>query len=162
MKTCRRFSAVAMLLFLPALYASPADASLEVCNEAERKIWIAVAYMARDGWTSEGWWGVDSGECDRVLMGDSEGKYYYVYAEREDHLRLRGKHTFCVHRPDQFTIKGVEDCITRGHEEERFVEIDTSSEVHWTGRMIVFVNKKGKLAVKIKKTRGTADRPRPS
>lgn len=156
MNTCYRHSAIAMLLGLLSLYAFPADAFLEVCNQAEGKIWIAVAYRAQDGWTSEGWWGVDSGKCDRVLTGDSEGRYYYVYAEREDHLSLKGKHIFCVHRPGQFTIKGAEDCVKRSHEEEHFVEIDTSSEVHWIGRVIVFVNKKGKLAVKIKKMRGAA------
>ncbi len=161
MKTCYRFPAVAMLLLLLALGASPAGASLEVCNQAERKIWVAVAYRAPGGgWTSQGWWGIDADRCDVVLTGDSEGKYYYLHAEREDHLRLKGKHVFCVHRPDQFTITGAENCVNRGHEEEHFVEIDSSGEVHWIGRATVFVNKQGKLAVRITKMRGTARRKR--
>lgn len=156
MKTCYRFAVIAMLPFVLSLAAAPADAALEVCNKAGRKVWIAVAYSTQHGWTSEGWWGIDPDQCDNVLPGDSEGKYYYVHAEREDHLRLKGKHTFCVHRPDQFTITGAENCITRGHEEEHFVEIDTSSDPHWAGRMTVFVDKQGKLAAKIRKLRSSA------
>jgi len=150
MKLPRHTSVVAILLFLLSLHGSPANASLEVCNEAGGKVWIAIAYVDQEGhWTSEGWWRADPDQCVPAFLGDPEGKFYYIHIEREgDQLSTVGNHVFCVHRPDKFKIRGIGDCRKRGYDEERFVEIATAGKPHWTGRVVVYVSKKGRLAIR--------------
>jgi len=77
----------AVILASSALAPSPAFASFRVCNDSGEKISVALAYFGSDadGWTSEGWWNLDDGECATPIGGDLDNRYYYLYANGEKH-----------------------------------------------------------------------------
>ena len=71
-----------ILLFVAAIAPHTADARLEVCNQTDLVLMIAVGYDTEEGRTaSEGWWRVYPGYCEvPVDVSMLEGSYY-LHAE---------------------------------------------------------------------------------
>lgn len=111
------------------VWASPAAADLRVCNGTDSSVGVAVGYQEDDELVSEGWWNLSPqgtpSDCATVIMGPLQSRAYYVYAID---YTLGGEwagDVFMCTRDQEFTIRGVEDCVARGYDRAGFVEIDT-------------------------------------
>ena len=116
----------AVILASSALLPSPAFASFRVCNDSGEKISVALAYFGSDadGWTSEGWWNLDDGECATPIGGDLDNRYYYLYANGEKH-KWTGDYTNCVDPDNSFTLKHADsDC---NYAKRSFFKVDTGT-----------------------------------
>lgn len=123
-------------LFFLVWFCGPALADLIVCNRTEARIGVAIGYrdqesQAADPWVTEGWWNLAADSCKPLLKGPLNARYYYVYgfnylsgAEWTDRFEM------CT-QPESFTIRGRENCISRGYEARGFMEVDTKDETRW-------------------------------
>lgn len=124
---------VALLPLSSALVGiGPAHADLQVCNQTDSQVGIAVGYKGQNGWITEGWWNLTPKGCEVLLSGPLVARYYYIYGVDYD---LGGEWTgtaFMCTRDQEFTIAGTENCVAQGNELTGFLEIDTGSERQWT------------------------------
>lgn len=128
------FAALAGFTGLTAL-ASPASASLDVCNESASRVGIALGYYKADTWVSEGWWHLESGQCAPVIESDLNARFYYLFAiDFDAGGGWSGYSTLCV-APGEFTIPGRTDCEARGHHTAGFMEVDTHNSPNWIVRL---------------------------
>ncbi len=100
------------------------DGGLEICNRTDDTQSISIGYEGPDGWTSEGWWNIDPGDCATPVTGDLQNRYYYFRAEVNGGPFEGEGYFFCTD-PSEYTIVGDEDCGARGYDSESFSEIDT-------------------------------------
>lgn len=112
--------------------AAPARADLRLCNKTTGNIGVAVGYKANDSWVTEGWWNVEANNCEVVVKGPLNSRYYYVYAVDYDNGGEWGGQAFMCTQEKEFTISGIEDCVTRGFERTGFFEVDTGEQRNWT------------------------------
>jgi uncharacterized membrane protein len=129
-----RLSARAVAPAFAALLASagPASADLRLCNMTQSRVGVALGYRDAQGWQSEGWWNLKPNECETMLKGDLAARFYYIFAQDYDRGGEWGGKTFMCIRDKEFTIRGIEDCLARGHERSGFFEIDTGEQKSWT------------------------------
>jgi uncharacterized membrane protein len=123
-------AAVAALALL--LVASPARADLRMCNQTSSKVGIALGYRDTQGWVTEGWWEITPKGCETLLKGALSARFYYVFAV--DYTRggeWSGRSMMCT-KDNEFTIRGVEDCLARGFDRNGFYEVDTGEQKSWT------------------------------
>ncbi len=107
---------------------SAAKAELKFCNQTSAKVDVAVGYhTSGDEWVSEGWWGIDPGQCKSPIKESLQGRYYYYYADSSN-LTWDGDYVFCT-SDQEFTIKGDKDCKSRGYKPEGFREIDVGENI---------------------------------
>jgi len=121
----------AVVLAIAAFTSAPAKADFQVCNESGEHISVAIAYYdaANDSMMSEGWWNMDSGDCKTPLDGDLKNKYYYVYAESNEHT-WTGSHNFCLNPEHRFTLYDVD---TRcDYSWTKFFQVDTGDADNYT------------------------------
>jgi uncharacterized membrane protein len=119
-------------VLLLGVAGTPAKADLKLCNNTSSRVGIAIGYKNKEGWASEGWWSTKPNECKTILQGALISRYYYVYAVDYDKGgSWGGKSMMCI-REKIFTIKGLEDCVTRGFQKVGFFEVDTGDENDWT------------------------------
>lgn len=125
----RLFAAATLpiLLFAASLTAvisttNQAHAKLEVCNETDLARDVAIGYKTKDGWTSEGWWKLDVGDCKSVIKQELERTFYYYRAVNKGGEFDPGKYSFCT-QSKAFTIVGDEDCESRGYDKSFFREL---------------------------------------
>ncbi|WP_427916144.1 DUF1036 domain-containing protein [Sphingomonas oligophenolica] len=83
------------------------SASIEwtVCNKSDIKIHVAAYYVDVNNsrWKSQGWWTVESGQCDALF--DSNNSIAYVYAESDGRKWIwTGDTRECVSNPGPFEI----------------------------------------------------------
>jgi uncharacterized membrane protein len=113
------------------LACAPARADFEVCNESGEHISVAIAYYdeGNDSMVSEGWWNMDSGDCKTPVEGNLQDKYYYVYAESDEHT-WTGSHEFCLNPEHRFTLYDVD---TRcDYAWTKFFQVDTGDADNYT------------------------------
>lgn len=110
--------------------ASPASASLQVCNNSSNAAYIALGYSAGPNrWQSQGWWKVQTGQCSTVLSGNLQpGTYFYLYAINQPRTRIwqgTDQNTwFCVNPTDNFQITMLGDeCSGVGTSKQFFWEV---------------------------------------
>jgi uncharacterized membrane protein len=110
----------------PAPSEPTADNSggLKICNETDYVQGVSVGYEGEEGWTSEGWWNIDPGDCSTPVSGKLKKRYYYYRAEIDGGDFDGGGYFFCT-TPSEYTIVGDTDCESRGYDREDFAEIDT-------------------------------------
>lgn len=114
------------------IVASPASADFRLCNKTSSRVGVSVGYKDRDVWSTEGWWNVGANSCETLLRGPLSARFYYVYAIDYDRGgEWNGKAYMCT-RDKEFTIRGIEDCLTRGYDRSGFFEIDTGEQKSWT------------------------------
>lgn len=114
-----------------AVVAGPAIAGLEFCNQTSASASVAVGYHTEQGWTSEGWWNLEGGECQVVIGGDLTETHYYWRAESRELSWTHAKFMFCT-VDEAFTIVGDDECGPRGYEREGFNEIEVGDNTHFT------------------------------
>jgi uncharacterized membrane protein len=95
--------------------------TLRMCNNSSYP-WVAAAYAFWDrrpgqvGWTSDGWWTIDRGECQQVTVhGGPSGNAYtgdvYVYGEHNTVSWGGSDAKFCVQdRSFTFTTSDEMNC----------------------------------------------------
>ncbi len=126
---------LSFLLFaaLPILLAAaPARADLRLCNRTGNRIGIAIGYRDEQGWTTEGWWNLAGNACETLLQGPLGARFYYLFAIDYDQGGEWGGKAYMCTKDKMFTIRGVEDCRSRGYERTGFFEIDTGEQRNWT------------------------------
>lgn len=106
------------ILTVLLLTARAESAELNFCNNANRKIWFAVAGFDRDAerlqWRSLGWYGVEQGDCKDYNFGSLLGRHLFVYASDSDGTFWSGDFLFCVHANKAFNVTGDHNCADNG------------------------------------------------
>lgn len=130
----RLFPALQICAFVVSALVVPAPATADfmVCNKTKSRVGIAVGHQKDENWITEGWWNLTPGDCDAILPGDLDGRYYYIFARDWDKGGDWGGATPMCTQTKVFTIEGVEDCASRGFDTSGFYEIDTGEEKTWT------------------------------
>ena len=120
------------LATMAPLAATPAAADFRICNLTKGRVGIALGYKDAEGWTTEGWWNVSSRSCETLLKGTLVARFYYIYALDYDRGGEWSGQAFMCSRDKEFTIKGTENCLTRGFDRTGFFEVDTGEQRAWT------------------------------
>jgi uncharacterized membrane protein len=126
-----RAAAPAVLLLL-AVSAHPAMADFRLCNNTGGRVGVALGYKDAEGWTTEGWWNISARSCETLLRGALVARYYYIYAVDYDRGGEWSGRAYMCSREKEFTIRGTENCLTRGYDRTGFFEVDTSEQRSWT------------------------------
>ena len=120
-------------LALAGLAATPAAADFRICNKTKSRVGVAIGYQNGEDWVTEGWWNIPANACEALLHGSLSARFYYVYAIDYDHNGEWSGPTFMCTRDKEFTIKGLNDCLTRGFDRTGFMEVDTGErQTSWT------------------------------
>lgn len=125
----RAFAVAALLI---GIGGTPALADFRLCNNTSSRVGVAIGYKDKEGWTTEGWWNLPARSCDTLLKGALVARFYYVYAIDYDRGGEWSGKAFMCTREKEFTIRGIEDCLARGHDRTGFFEVDTSEQRSWT------------------------------
>src|ERR1700745_1894259 len=128
----RALAGGALVMAAVALTAQPARADFRLCNNTGNGVGIAVGYKENEGGTPEGWWNISARSCETVLRGALVARYYYVYAVDYDRGGEWSGQAFMCTRDKEFTIRGTEDCLSRGFDRTGFCEVDTAKQPSWT------------------------------
>lgn len=112
--------------------SNTALADLKVCNQTKSRVGIAIGYKSSTKWTSEGWWNLKPGACDKILKGELNGRFYYIHAVDYDQGGSWSGKAFLCTRDTLFTITKAGDCVKRGYRQTGFFEVDTGNESDWT------------------------------
>lgn len=111
---------------------SEVRADFRLCNLTTSRVGVAIGYKTKDGWRSEGWWNVKPSDCQTLINGNLSSRFYYIYAQDYDRGGdWSGTSAMCT-QDRQFTIDGVEDCLARGFDRQKFQEVDTGEQKTWT------------------------------
>ncbi len=124
--------AFAAITLSMGLDTAPAHAGLQLCNNTTSRVGVAIGYKDVKGWASEGWWTAEPSKCLTLVDGALIARYYYVYAVDYEKGGSWGGESFLCIREKIFTIRGFEDCVTRGYKKVGFREVDTNEETDWT------------------------------
>lgn len=125
------FARVVFCLFAVAI-PSTVKANFQFCNQTLDVVNVAIGAYDADAWETAGWWTVGPNQCANVIEDTLTSRYVYVYARDVFNASmLPGTTTLCVD-PDEFRIRGREDCLIRGHISARFHEVDTRRSERWT------------------------------
>ena len=122
---------VAVIAGIAAITSAPASADFQVCNESGEHISVAIAYYdsSTDSMVSEGWWNMDSGNCKATISGNLDDKYYYLYAESDQHT-WTGSHDMCLNPEHKFTLFDVDTSCD--YTWEKFFQVDTGDAESYT------------------------------
>jgi uncharacterized membrane protein len=127
-----RLTLLASLLLAVAVQIPAGQAQLKLCNSTPSKIGIAIGYMDKDGWTSEGWWNADGQSCATLIQGALQARFYRIYVfDYDKGGEWSGPIQMCT-ADKEFTIHGMENCQGRGFKTSGFFEVDTQSKPDWT------------------------------
>jgi uncharacterized membrane protein len=126
-----RWTCLSAALLGVLLGAGPVKAEFQVCNQSQKRAYVAVGHWDNYSHISEGWWIVEPGACEITYPGDLQWQWYYVYGEtdRDEYGNYEvwsGGEPLCIHRPNGFRIVGNEECDTG------FFEIDTGLSKSFT------------------------------
>jgi uncharacterized membrane protein len=126
-----------LLFLVPTIAAvfevSPASADLRICNLTTGRVGVAVGYKDAQGWVTEGWFKLNANACEAILKGDLSQRYYYVYGVDYDRGGEWSGRSFMCTREREFTVRGFDNCLSRGYDRTGFFEIDTGGEQKgWT------------------------------
>jgi uncharacterized membrane protein len=132
-------ASAASLFGLCLLSPNVASAELKLCNTTSSRIGVAIGYKDKDGWTSEGWWNVNSQSCEVLIQDKLRARFYYIYAFDYDRGGEWGGPVptsipMCT-KDAEFTIRGIENCEGRGFNKTGFFEVDTQEQTDWTVRL---------------------------
>lgn len=128
-----------------SLTAGSAMAGFKVCNRSDERISVSIGYKHDEyGWTSEGWWTIQSDDCHNIVTGKLNQRYYYVFATGSDggvwqaHKGEQKGGYFCVGKAKftfhnrEYETKGEIDCEASGQITKQFLEVDTKDADNFT------------------------------
>jgi uncharacterized membrane protein len=130
-----RIAALLTLFCAAIVIPKVAHAELKLCNSTGSRIGVAIGYKDKDGWTSEGWWNVDSASCALLIQDKLRARFYYVYAFDYDKGGEWGGQIPMCTNDVEFTIKGIGNCEGRGFKKSGFFEVDTQEQSDWTVKL---------------------------
>lgn len=121
----------------------PAHAWFEVCNRSGESVSLAFAYLDRsdnrhsyynNGWVSEGWWNLNSGDCTQVYPHElwRRNRFYYVYAQGNKGRVWKGNKSFCTVQQRFKLGNAATNCSGPGRTWKNFVEINTGRSSDYT------------------------------
>jgi len=120
------------------LAAYPAQAEFAICNQSLDVMNVAIGEdvtIETDPETTfetRGWWTIGPNQCANVIREELTTRYIYVYAQDVIGLPLlNGTTEMCI-SPRRFTIRGAQDCWSRGNIAAGFIEVDTVKTQRWT------------------------------
>ncbi len=94
-----RIFAALVAALISIAFATPARASLRVCNNTHMLVNFAIGYTAGDHFATEGWWTMTPGSCSTPWREALPGRFVYIYATDIDGVDvLAGKVSMCVDR----------------------------------------------------------------
>ncbi|MEM1233576.1 MAG: DUF1036 domain-containing protein [Pseudomonadota bacterium] len=115
-----------------ALSPSPAAANFQVCNQTLDVINVAIGAYDVDDWETRGWWIVGPNQCANVIEEELTSRYIYVYARDVfNKSMLDGTTSMCI-KPEEFRLRGRQDCLLKGNLSADFFEVDTRRSERWT------------------------------
>jgi uncharacterized membrane protein len=146
-------------LILAVLSSTAARADFQICNSTSSRVGVSVGYKDGEGWTTEGWWNIAANSCETLLRGDLIARYYYVHAVDYDNQdeAWDGPVPMCI-RDNEFTIKGIDNCLARGFERKGFFEVDTGENRTWTVQLTA-TKGSGSAALSTGTTQGASPAP---
>lgn len=113
-------------------------AQVNIRNEHDRPIQVAIAYLSEDEegnkkWISEGWFGVDAGNI-AILKESIQVRYYYLYIVDNANNEWGGEgFQLMVDEVNEFTIKKADKTYAsetnKTYKMHNFMEIDTGEKV---------------------------------
>ncbi len=131
----RSYFSFAVFVVPIVVQSAPAAADLKLCNSTASRIGVAIGYQDKEGWATEGWWNIASQTCETLLKGAVPSRFIYVHAIDYDRGgEWAGKNDMCTGEKS-FTIRGVQDCVSRGYKATGFFEVDTGDAKEWTVRL---------------------------
>jgi uncharacterized membrane protein len=138
------FTVIALILG-GILAAETAEAGFRVCNRSSQRIDVAFGYPhSQFGWTAEGWWTIQPGNCRTVMKGNLTNRFYYLFATGSKGGRWQAPEGqdggfFCV-QSDRFVFQnrnflhdGKLDCGEHKLQGRHFLVVDTegaSNHIH--------------------------------
>jgi len=120
------------LATMAPMAATPAAADFRICNLTKSRVGIALGYKDGEGWATEGWWNIGTGNCETLLRGNLAARFYYIYAVDYDRGGEWSGQAYMCTRDKEFTIRGTKDCLARGYDRAGFFEVDTGEQQTWT------------------------------
>ncbi len=126
---------IGVLFCAVSVSSTSAKADLTLCNETSSRVGVAIGYKDQQGWVSEGWWNVASQTCEVLLKGSLVARYYYIHALDYDRGGEWSGKAFMCTDDKAFTIRGVDDCQSRGYKRSGFFEVDTTEQNDWTVKL---------------------------
>ena len=112
--------------------AVPASADMRLCNMTGSRVGIALGYRDSQGWITEGWWNLGARACETLLKGPLAARFYYVYATDYDRGGEWAGKAFMCTKDKEFSIRGLDNCLSRGFDRSGFFEVDTGEQKSWT------------------------------
>lgn len=126
-----RYISVVSLAAL-TLIGEPAQAEFVACNRSFDVVNLAIGRKVGDRFQTDGWWTIGTNQCATIVREPLPSRYFYVFAKDVfGRAIFDGDVPMCV-APKKFTIRGIEDCWTRGLISAEFREIDTGEADRWT------------------------------
>lgn len=114
------------------LLSSSASAELRLCNKTQSRVGVAIGYNRTGDWVTEGWWNVGPAQCETLLTGELDPRYYYyVHAVDYDRGGAWGGDEYMCTSDKEFEIAGTKDCIARGHRRTGFLRVDIGEQTTW-------------------------------
>jgi uncharacterized membrane protein len=107
-------------------------ADLRICNMTPSRIGLAVGHRDAQGWLTEGWFNLKANSCDVIIRGNLGQKYYYIHGVDYDRGGEWSGRSFMCTREREFSIRGFDNCLSRGYDRTGFLEIDTGEQKSWT------------------------------
>ncbi len=128
----RSFVLICALFTLSLTLVDVAHAELRICNTTTSRVGISLGYRDPQGWVTEGWWNIAPKACETMLKGTLAARYYYLHAVDYDKGGEWGGKDFLCTRDREFTIRGADNCFSRGFDRVGFFEVDTGEQAGWT------------------------------
>ena len=98
-----------------------------ICEDFE----VALGRFNGTPWMSEGWWTFSSKQCENLINGPLEARYYYLYATDGASGTWDGGKNFCTAPARKFAIVGRGNCAGHGFDRRGFFEVDTGNNPNW-------------------------------
>jgi len=132
MKIWRKWAASGLIAAGLMAAAGPARAVFAVCNQSFDVVNVAIGLYEDGGFVTRGWWTIGPNQCANAVQESLTERYIYVFAQDVfGNIILNGATPMCV-GTDRFVIRGIEECLLRGHLAADFIEVDTQQTERWT------------------------------
>lgn len=128
----RRFAFSALIAGCLCVAPATARAAFAVCNQSFDVVNVAIGQFEDDAFVTRGWWTIGPNQCANAIKESLTARYIYVFAQDVfGNEVMNGSTPMCI-GTERFVIRGVEDCLIRGHLPASFIEVDTQQTERWT------------------------------